>query len=472
MSKQLKEKWVKNGLRSFERDWGICLKRNMQYRRASEYLNRSLHTDPNNFQTLLESSKCKLRQGDAEQALGDVKKCVQLKSNSTTANCQYAKCLAGLNEIENALSIIHGVVVGHTTNAGAQHIKDSLEISLRCAFQPSAVPILRKYKFHLKCNQNVATNADTQRHPVFLHRQKAIELMKHKLYFDRTFAEQMEFWHALQQDETFDDNLREIIQRIIQNLNTHENILYTREPFYAKRNRFDAQSLAKARRRAFYFGQEETQREAMWQLNHIKHVANSNFNLALALTERVLSEFYTIKTRTVFPAKFEFLCELCEFIGIKFLRIYRTIPVNLMSLAVEDRLVALFNSYGQMLRGEKRCDQRIEHFNKRLIDTDYDMEKAYLYHQLSEWCFRFGRPEESQRFARDTVTYAKLCESNLWAFLGYFNIIRVDALKQDYHMMKDDLNEIHQIAENLDAFTQVFVNTAIRSFDDIQDTIN
>lgn len=471
MSEESNKNQGKNVLNDVDRDWGIYLKRNIQYRKATHYFDRSLETDPHQFRTLFESSKCKLKQSEAAEALNQAKLCVdRAASNNMKAKFQYAKCLAGLNEIENAFAMVHGIAAEHPTNTDVQHIKDSLEITLRRTItSTSAVPILRKYKLHLKYNENGdATNADAPLHPVDLHRQRAIELMKHKLYFDATFAEQMEFWTKLQQDETFDANLREIIERITQNLKTHENMLYTREPFYAKRDRFDVGSLAKAQRRAFYFAQEETQREAVWQLKNIKHLVNSNFDAALALTERVLSEFYVIKTRAVFPAKFEFLCQLCKLIGTRYQQIYRTIPANLMSLRVEDRLVALFNVYGKMLQGEELCDKRMEYFNKRLCDADYDMEKTYLYHQLSEMCFRFRRPEESQRFARDTLTYANLCKSNIWTFLAYFNIIRVDAIKQNYHMMRSDLSEMQRIADNLDAFTQVFANTAIRSFDDIQ----
>ncbi|XP_055314884.1 uncharacterized protein LOC129575376 isoform X2 [Sitodiplosis mosellana] len=449
------------------RDWGVYLKRNIQYKKAEVYLNRSLEVDPVQFKTLLESSKCKLKQSQANDALMDVKKCLTLEPNNIKAQHQHAKCLGGLNQIENAIATAYGITFEYPTAADVHHTKDSLEMSLRSAFGRSTVPILRKYKLHLKRDGSQTKTKELtikKCGPIEAHREKAIELMKHKLYFDSTFAEQIEFWTQLQQDETLDDNLRKLIDEITRNFNTHESMLYAREPFYAKRDRFDKGSLSKVRHRTFFYAQEETRREALWQLRNIKALAVHSFADALRLTERVLSEFYAIKMRTVFPAKFEFLCHVCHFIGTEYLQIYRAIPADLMSLKVEDRLIALFNVWGKMLQGEDLCDKKVEYFTKRLQNAIYDMEKTYLFHQLSE--------EESQRFARDAVKHAMACKSNIWTFLAYFNIIRVDAMKQNYHPMKDDLDKLQEVAKQLDAFTQVFVNTAIRSFEDIKSAKN
>lgn len=452
------------------RDCGVYLKRNVQYKKADMYLNQSLKVDSMQFKTLLESSDCKLKQNQADNALKDVKKCLTIQPNNIKAQHHHAKCLGGLNQIENAIATAYGIAIEHPTNADVHHTKDSLEISLRRAFGRSTVPILRKYKLHLNRGQ---TNAPTKNNgPIGAHRRKVFELMKHKLYFDSTFAEQIEFWTQLHQDETLDDNLRKLIDDITRNFNAHESMLYTREPFYAKRDRFDMGSLVKVRQRTFYYAQDETRREALWQLRNIKKMAVNSFAEALRLTERVLNEFYAIKIRTIFPAKFEFLCHVVSFIGTEYLQIYRSIPGDLMSLKVEDRLTALFNGWGKILQGEELCDKKVDYWMRRLENAIYDIEKAYIYHQLSEVCFRFRRPEESQRFARDLVKHAETCKSNIWTFLGIFNVIRVDAIKQNYHLMKSDLDKLLEVAKNLDTFTQVFVNTAIRSYEDIKNTKN
>lgn len=448
------------------RDIGVHLKRNAQYNKADNYLNRSLLKEPIQFRTLLESSECKLKQSKATEALNDVNKCLNIEPN-VKAKHQHAKCLGGLNQIENAISTAYGIYMEQPTNADVHHTKDSLEISLRGAFGRSTVPILHKYKRHLTNDATEPLRREPTG-PIEVHRQKAIDLMKHKLYFDSTFAEQIEFWSKLQEDETLDENVRNLIDEITRNFKVNENRLYVREPFYAKRDRFDKRSWALSRHRTFYYAQEETRREALWQLNNIKSAARHNFDSAVRLTERVLSEYYATKMRTVFSAKFEFLCHLCHFIGSEYIKIYRKIPSDLMSMDVERRLTALFNVHGNFLHGEDLCDKRVEHFNKRLANAIYDMEKAYLCHKLSEITFRFRRPEESQRYARDTVTYAKKCASNIWSFLGCYNIIRVDAIKQNFHSMSKNLCQLKTITEELDPFTQVFVNTADRSFEDIR----
>lgn len=454
------------------RDWGIDLKRNIQYSKASQYFERSLKAKPLQFRTLFESSECKLKQNDADAALGDVNKCLMQKPNNTKAKHQKSKCLAGLNEIENAFALAHGILFEHPTNTSVHHTKNSLEMALRRSVCPSAKHVLRKYKTYLRRYQSGEQEVQTLERPVDQHHQSAIELLKHKVYFDSKFAEQVEFWSKIEQDQTLDQQMRQIVQKIMRNFETHENILYAREPFYAKQDRFDKGSLGRLRRRTFYYAQEETRREALWQLKNIKKLGESNFNAALALTERVLSEFYAVKRRVVFPAKFEFLCQVCSVISKEYLRIYRSIPANLMSLKTDERLVALFNVWGKMLQGEELCDKKVEYFNDRLKYADYDMEKAYIYHQLSEVCFRFRRPEESQRYARDVLSCANRCNNNTWAFLGLFNVIRVDAIKRTYHPMLSDLTKLQQIADNLDTFTQVFVKTAMRSFEDIKGMTN
>lgn len=450
------------------RDFGVHLKRTAHYKKAENYLNQSLEQKPKQFRTLLESSKCKLKQSKASEALSDANECLKLKPNNVSAKHQHAKCLDGLNQIENAISSAYGIYVKHPTNASVHHTKDSLEMSLRGAFGRWTVPILRKYKLHLKDDASEPMRKEPNG-PIEVHRQTSIELMKHKLYFDSTFAEQIAFWSNVQTDETLDADLRQLIDEIIRNFKVNENRLYVREPFYARRDRFDKRSWAMGKRRTFYYAQEETRREALWQLENIKATARrGNFNTALKLTERVLSEYYATKMRTVFPAKFEFLCHVCHFIGTEYLKIYRSIPSNLMSMDIEQRLIALFSVHGKFLQGEDRCDRQVEHYNERLENAIYDMEKAYLCHKLSEINFRFRRPEESQRFARDVVIHAKKCASNVWSFLGYYNIIRVDAIKRNLHPMQDNLDQLKAVAEHLDPFAQVFVNTADRSFDDIQ----
>lgn len=451
------------------REWGLYLKRNIQYPKASHYFQRALKVNPEHTRTLLESSRCKFNQCQTKNALDDVTKSMKIDPKNVKSKHQFAKCLYNLNEMESAFSVAHEIAAENPTNTDIRHTKDAIEMSLRKAFCPSAQPILRKYKMHLNDTWNEKQNVNAiLPTPVLEERQKAIELMKHKLYFDSKFAEQLDFWKCVQLDKTLDKELHEIIDRIIGNLNTHENMLYSREPIYAKRNRFDLKSLRKLRERQFYYAQEETRREALWQFKRIKELAVRDFSASLALVERVLSEFYAVKRRAIFPAKFEFISNIVHFVGLRYVKINQKIVCDLMSLKTRDRLIALFNVWGPMLQEEDLCDKKVSQSLKRLSYADYDVEKAYIYHQLSEICFRFRRPEESQRYARDALAYANKCNSNIWRFLGYYNIVRVDAMKHNYLPIKDDLGEMQRIADNLDTFTQVFVNTAIRSYEDIR----
>lgn len=87
---------------------------------------------------------------------------------------------------------------------------------------------------------------------------------------------------------------------------------------------------------------------------------------------------------------------------------------------------------------------------------------------MSETSFQFRRSEESKRYAHDLAILADQCNSNIWKFLGIYNIIRVDAMNQSYHEMVKNLLKLENIASNLDSFCKIFVKVAIRSFQDIQ----
>lgn len=54
---------------------------------------------------------------------------------------------------------------------------------------------------HLQQTSN--TSNEEKSAPMREERERAIKLMKHKLYFDSTFAEQLDFWKRVQLDETW-----------------------------------------------------------------------------------------------------------------------------------------------------------------------------------------------------------------------------------------------------------------------------
>lgn len=467
MEKKL-QKSTKHGWDSIGRDWGLHLKRTIQYPKASRYFQRALEVNPKNTRTLLESSRCKLDQCRTENALDDITKSMKIDPKNVKSKHQYAKCLYNLNETEDAFSVAHEISAERPTNMDVRHTKDAIEMSLRKAFCPSALPILLKYKMHLQQKSNKTNAEKTPPLPIVEARENAIELMKHKLYFDSTYAEQLDFWKRVQLDETLDEDIHQTIERIISNLNTHENMLYIREPFYARRDRFDLNSLSKSRKTAACLKRMDIHREALNQLEKIQELAKSDFFKSLALVERFLSDFYAITNRADFPAKFQFICKIVHFVGSEYLKTYRRFPCNFMNSNFNERLEILFDVWGEMLQNEDECDEQIKYFMKRFNNAEYAIEKFYILHRMSEISFQYGRPEESKRYAHDLATLADQCNSNIWKFLGLFNIIRVDTVKRSYHEMMNNLQKLQNVASNLDSFCQIFVSVAIRSFQDIQ----
>lgn len=113
-------------------------------------------------------------------------------------------------------------------------------------------------------------------------------------------------------------------------------------------------------------------------------------------------------------------------------------------------------------------DNRVDYFNQRLSFTEYPIEKAYIYQQLSELYLKASRLEESQQCARDILAQAQKCKSNLWKFIGYYMIIKCDAVKKNYTRIKRNLRELSRLASQLSKYADVFVQTAIRTCEDIE----
>lgn len=513
------------------RDWGIHFMHQDEMEKAIKSFEQSIETNPEIFKSLLEHSICKLKIGRPEEALESATKCVEQFPNSPEAKHVYANTLYELNRLEDALKSAYNTHYEHPKDHLGDKFIGTVKYNLEQAVNQGAGAILRRLKYKLKKEKDDSLDdvmsekagarwdetAQKDCDVISLHEETQVELpplerthnemmktLRHDIYYDGTVRDQIRFWETLKKHKAVNltqtpyssKTLTDIINRNLKRLHDYEQMLYTREPLFAKRAAEKGRS-KKARMMAFYYVQQNTRREAFAQLDMVKKLAEQNFDEMLAYVERIMLNFYAVKSDAIFPRKYEFVSEIFNLIGLKYIGIYQSIPPKLMDSDIEERLLVLLRtpivkkSTAPVEKGDNvdrfgdrnafhdpdAIDQtqiifsnRTKHFLKRISYSKYAIEKAYLNHQLSEHYLNTGRLEESQQFARDVVALGMQCKSNIWKFLGYLNIVRADAMKRNFARVKRNLKEMDKVSNLLSKYVEVFVRTGVRTVEDIEST--
>lgn len=513
------------------RDWGMHFMNQDEMDKAIKSFEKSIESNPEIFKSLLEHSICKLKIGRPEEALESAKKCMELFPNSPEAKHVYANSLYELNRMEDAMSRAVNTFYEHPNGQLGDKFVGTVKYNLEQAVCPEAGPLLRRLNNKLnnekkaksgdgpaaaekegtRWNESVQQDCDVislneewqeELPPLEKMHRETMKTLCHDIYFDGTVREQIRFWELLKKHKAINlpqtphssKILTDIIGRILKRLNQYERMLYTRAPLFVKRAAEKGRS-KESRMIAFYYMQQNTRREAFAQLDKVTSLAEQNFDEMLAFVEKIMLNFYAVRGEAIFPRKYEFMCEIYNFVGLQYVKILQTIPVKLMDADTEDRILLLLktptvkkpsaavekgdhlDSFGDRnaFNDPEAVDQthinfsnRAKYFQKRISYSKRAIEKAYLYHQLSEHYLNNGRLEKSQQFARDVVAQASQCKSNLWKFLGYLNIVRADAMKRNFVRVTRNLKEMAKLAQLLSKYLVVFVRTAIRTKEDIE----
>lgn len=507
---------------SIQRDCGLHYKRTQMHDKAVENFEKSLALK-SDFRPVYELSDCKLKDCQPDAALESAKQCHELKPDNVAGHRQVVNCYHELNRLEETLKAAH---ISYLENPRVGKIKkDIVDLNLRSLAGAAAQPVLQKHMKYTKNKQHEQKvdspndfseeNGDVLQlseeekviddPPMLRHRKKCIEDMKHDIYFDETFSEQMKFWKKMQNDETLILNqtpktsveIKEIVDRIVKKLETHEQMLYVRDPFYVKEFDVEKKHLSKSRKIEFQREQRATLRTARWQFEQVKQLAKASLSRMLDFVESMLVDFYAVKAERTFPQKAEYFNKILDFVGMEYLRRVYTIHPKLLSYDIDERLAILFKTsldkateqtsktdaqrFGETIdkmqknklfvdtAADKKSEfsRKFTHFSKRLVHSTDPVETAYLHYQLSEMYWRFEQYDDSQQSARNALESINHCDNDIWKFLCYFNIIRVYALKKNYSHVTENLAELTQVTSNLSEFCQVFAATATRAIDEI-----
>lgn len=512
------------------RDWGIHCKHQDEMDKAIRSFEKSIEANPSIFKSLVEHSICKLHVGRADEALESAQRCLELFPDSPEAKHVYANCLYELNDLEETLKRAYNTHYEHPKDhLGGQFI-GTVMMNLETAVCDGAGPLLRRYIGKLKRQQEIELNVpDKNREgahwteatekdcdvisiceestddlsPLQRTRRTLMTTLKHDIYYDGTVRDQIRFWEALKRNksvaltQTPDSAklLTKITDRALARMNQYENMLYTREPLFAKKASEKGRSKS-SRMIAFYYMQQNIRREAFSQLERVKSI--KDFDELLKYVEQIMTSFYALKSATMFPRKYELMTEIYNVVALKYLSIYQAIPPKMMDREIDERLLVLlrtptirktttstpndaevsaidrfgdrsaFNDPDYVDPSQGIFNKRTQYFLKRISYATKAIEKAYLNHQLSEHFLNCGRLEESQQFARESVTQATQCRNNVWKFVAYLNIVRADAMKRNFSRVTRNLKEMAKIAAALNKYLEVFVRTGLRTAEDIE----
>lgn len=503
------------------RDWGVHYKHQDEWRKALDSFERSVELLPKQYRSFLEQSICKLHLGRADEALQAIDKCLEEYPENELAKHVKSNCLYYLNRLEDTLKNSVNALHDHPKSFVGPNFIKTVERNLETGAGPEAGKLFRRFNYKYRANNgfpyksqpdndasldncdvvSLKEEVDAVTDPYLLDRRKRKENFRNEVYFDGHVIKQINFWKSLRNNDAVDLRqapksskiLTQTVEDCLDNLKRCRETLWSREPLFAKRAQTKKSDQQFSRLVAFLHLQQDVRRQALFQLDRMNQLARTNLKSLLQYVEKVTVEFYAVKTYDIFPMKFEYVNEVYNFVGLEYFNSFIRIPQKLTDASIEERIVKLLK-VPKVKKHENRFENidivgtfgdrnaykdadavdmtfirfydRSKYFHDRLKHSKYPIEKAYLYYQLCELYMGGMRFQESQQYARDVIAQAQKCKSNLW--IGYFHIIRCDAIRCDYRQISKNIKEIRRSANKLNEAAEVFVRTLERTNQDIE----
>lgn len=501
------------------RDWGLFYKRKQLLRTATEHFTESLEHKPDGFQSLYERSVCRLELGDVDEALENVEQCLQhypdrLIAQQHRNNCEYEQnrfesSLAKYANTEHQFPAGRGVRDGPElvtlTIAGAvrrdvigacllnmrgaidkyqtwknSQIADTRPLwkVLRAKGECDVVSVLVKPKPYVPMMQRMRTKRkQSNMDALYVGLQTADDFafLAHLQTDKRLFLKHSSASNAVMRD-TITDGLRRV--------KAWENMLWCRKPIYAKRSVKNPEKVRQQTEDALNRIQYQTRRDVFKQLVEIRRLAKCDRDGLRTCVEDVISNYYSIKTKRVFPRKFEFLNEIFNIVAISYLEQGVVVANNLMLLPPPERLSVLLQLPQDKKGDEKSAvgefgdkntfvdpDQpdvayfaykrKVDEFEKRLQRCAYPIERCYLCHELALLHMNQRKLDEPKLLAIKLVDQAQACGNMVWLFMGHLTGARADLAGGQLVGTGLRLEKLKELLPIFDEFVAHFVKTAL-----------
>lgn len=500
------------------RDWGLYYKRKNLLKDATENFTESLEHNPEGYQSLLERSKCKLEIGDIIDGLINVEECLNKYPDKLIAQQHQNICVYEQNLFESSLAKYsntkHQFPTGRCVRDGPELVtltiaeavrrdevgacllnmrndinkyanyKHSLQVDNRPLWKVlrekgacDVVSILVKPEPYVPMMQRLRTKRKQSNMDalyVGLRTARDIEFLSHLQTDKRLFLK-----HSNASNIVMHDAITDGLRRF----KTWEDMLWCRKPIYAKRYVKNPDKVRQQTEDALNRIQYQTRRDVFKQLVEIRRLAKCDRDGLRACVEDVISNYYSIKTKRVFPRKFEFLNEIFNIVAISYLEQSVVVPNTVMLLPPHERLGFLLQ-----LPQEKKADEKsnvgefgdksafvdpdqpdlayfaykrkVDEFEKRLQRCAYPIERCYLCHELAQLHMSQRKLDEPKLLAIRLVDQAQACGNMVWLFMGHLTGARADFAGGQLVGTGARLGKLKELLPIFDEFVAHFVKTA------------
>lgn len=499
------------------RNWGLHSKRYKNYEQAIKQFKKSYECRENN-RANLEMCKCYKATGAYNDAIVCTTKCKDdsLLTELKEAAHLHRDCIYYLNHLEEAARHSYNIHRQYPNDWLGKSFGDAICLNISLATGKAAGPYLRHFAWlHTKrtadkvkandeshaadsieidnCDvESLCDEREIEKSPMI---QKKFDIRvrnRHTLYFDGSIADDIGYWanilkrkaHVLPQLAVSSGKMTKIIESGINKFKTSEQVLWSREPIFARTAAVKKNN--QCRQRSRYYLQDTIRRRAFGQLISLKKLIKTNQSLMIKYVENIMTEFYAITPESMFPRKFEFLNDIYNIIGLTYISNIIEIPHNFMLLPQPNRLLSLLNikqitpaakrpeqteqSGEQQQSHAKRFNRKSNHFQDRLMHSQYTIEEVYLTYQLSRIHFDERKLEECQKYSEDCVHASQFCQSALWEFLALINIVRIYSVKENFVRVKTYLDDLQNLSRRLNQFVIDYVNVLSELIDQLLNT--
>lgn len=499
--------------------WGLQYKQAKQIDKAVLQFRRSAECSKNAAANI-ELIKCFMANDDYAGALDYAEHCEDLYENDTEILHLIRDCVYHRNHLEEAKRISCNIQRRFANDHVGCIFADTTNLNISEGTASTAGPLLRQYarteirKTKIdpslsdvheveagtakECDVGSICDEEEVTATPWVKRKLSIRKKNKRIrYFDATVNNALDFWteilhkkqHIVNQFPRSSHKMTQILDISIKAVNMNEQMLWSRRPLYAQKNTHGP-AANKVKLNELFYLRNTTCRTAFSQLVTLKKMAQNTTTTKInSYVERIMTEFYAVTTEFIFPRKFEFINEVYNIVGLKYMAKAIKIPHNILSLKKRVRLQSLLqiddddkmaggNTSKQPFLVDQQITKQTDHrfsfikqcsyFQERLLCSQYCIEKVYLNHRLSCLYWRERKLDECQKYGEACICHAEQCRNHVWTFLGHVNNIRTFAIKDNYARMSAFMDSMMKSAEHLDEIVVDYVNLLKYLIDNIQ----
>lgn len=503
---------------AIRRDWGLFYKKCHLYDKALENFDESLTINENAFKPMIEKSRCLLEECAPDQALSMAKQCETKYPQIVRVKYHRNNCLYEQNHFEDSLKMAWQTLHQHPTARHAKSniqlinstIEQSIELPKNCLYNmrrdidrlqrhklkaADSRPIWKILRESKQCDVISTRSAShTDIAPIKEKQREQNANRMHSMYLDSSSAKDIIFLNSLitsdrlmlPQTPKSNAILADNINKHLRCIDACEQMLWTREPCYAKTYTEDGARTIRTKVEVLHRSQHHTRIGAFLHLAEIKRLQKTNFVAMLKWVDKIMSTVYATKTERVFPRKFEFVNEVYNIVGLAYLNRLR-VPNNIMAVPQQQRMHLLLDEHFErkpkddvvaVTAAKVFSDRKafidpeapdesylaykreVDHYERLLLHSVYPIEKCYLYHEIGKLHLAHRKLDETKQLALRMVECATVCGNYVWIVHGYLSMIRVDLAQSNPTKMAKKLGKLLTIRHLLNEDARHFLKTA------------